>query len=102
MKLLVDHDLAALNAFLSCVNVGDYVVSGQAESYSCTSRHRDVMSRPARMNARARGNIHFGLVSFRNDDDDDDDADGATIYRYFTDDILLLSFCVRRIEKQVN
>ena len=43
MKLLVDHDLAALNAFLSCVNVGDYVVSGQAESYSCTSRHRDVI-----------------------------------------------------------
>ena len=41
MKLLVDHDLAALNAFLSCVNVGDYVVSGQAESYSCTSRRRD-------------------------------------------------------------
>ena len=49
-----------------------------------------------------RGNIHFGLVSFRNDDDDDDDADGATMYRYFTDDILFLSFCVRRIEKQVN
>ena len=46
---------------------------------------------------RMRGNIHFGLVSFRNDDDDDDDADGATMYRYFTDDILLLSFCVRRI-----
>ena len=45
MKLLVDHDLAALNAFLSCVNVGDYVVSGQAESYSCTSRRaRDAMS----------------------------------------------------------
>lgn len=40
MKLLVDHDLAALNAFLSCVNVGDYVVSGQAESYSCTSSTR--------------------------------------------------------------
>lgn len=90
MKLLVDHDLAALNAFLSCVNVGDYVVSGQAESYSCTSRHRDVMRHRECM----RGNIHFGLVSFRFDDDD---ADGATIYRYFTDDILFLSFCVRRI-----
>ena len=36
MKLLVDHDLAALNAFLASVNVGDYVVSGQVESYSCT------------------------------------------------------------------
>ena len=35
MKLLVDHDLAALNAFLASVNVGDYVVSGQVESYSC-------------------------------------------------------------------
>ena len=69
MKLLVDHDLAALNAFLSCVNVGDYVVSGQAESYSCTSRRARDESSSA--NARARGNIHFGLVSFRNDDDDD-------------------------------
>lgn len=48
MKLLVDHDLAALNAFLSCVNVGDYVVSGQAESYSCTSRHSFAMMRRAR------------------------------------------------------
>lgn len=37
MKLLVDHDLAALNAFLASVNVGDYVVSGQVESYSCAS-----------------------------------------------------------------
>lgn len=36
MKLLVDHDLAALNAFLASVNVGDYVVSGQVENYSCT------------------------------------------------------------------
>ena len=35
MKPLVDHDLAALNAFLASVNVGDYVVSGQVESYSC-------------------------------------------------------------------
>ncbi|MGA0025917.1 MAG: hypothetical protein ACO3IJ_00430 [Steroidobacteraceae bacterium] len=35
MKLLVEPDLAALNAFLSNVNVGDYVVSGQMESYSC-------------------------------------------------------------------
>ncbi|CEF98048.1 Maf1 regulator [Ostreococcus tauri] len=35
MKLLVDHDLAALNAFLASVNVGDYVVSGQVENYSC-------------------------------------------------------------------
>ena len=35
MKLLVDHDLAALNAFLASDNVGYYVVSGQVESYSC-------------------------------------------------------------------
>lgn len=57
MKLLVDHDLAALNAFLSCVNVGDYVVSGQAESYSCTS----VVS--------MFGNIHSFWICL-------DDADG--------------------------
>ena len=38
MKLLVEPDLAALNAFLSSVNVGDYVVSGQMESYSCACR----------------------------------------------------------------
>ena len=35
MKLLVEPDVAALNAFLTNVNVGDYVVSGQVESYSC-------------------------------------------------------------------
>ena len=38
MKLLVEPDVAALNAFLTNVNVGDYVVSGQVESYSCASR----------------------------------------------------------------
>jgi len=40
MKLLVEPDLAALNAFLSNVNVGDYVVSGQMESYSCACVER--------------------------------------------------------------
>jgi len=43
MKLLVHHDLGALNAFLTAVNVGDYVVSGQVESYSCASRPIDAL-----------------------------------------------------------
>lgn len=38
--MLVEPDLAALNAFLSNVNVGDYVVSGQMESYSCACVER--------------------------------------------------------------
>jgi|Transcript_1557 hypothetical protein len=35
MKFLEDVSLSALNAFLSAVNVGDYVVHGQLEAYSC-------------------------------------------------------------------
>jgi len=37
MKFLEDVSLSALNAFLSAVNVGDYVVHGQLEAYSCAS-----------------------------------------------------------------
>ena len=57
MKLLVDHDLAALNAFLASVNVGDYVVSGQVESYSCTCVCVRVRARVAGLGVwgRARG-----------------------------------------------
>ena len=51
MKLLVEPDVAALNAFLTNVNVGDYVVSGQVESYSCACAKRG----EARGRASARG-----------------------------------------------
>lgn len=51
MKLLVEPDVAALNAFLTNVNVGDYVVSGQVESYSCACAKRS----EGRGDARARG-----------------------------------------------
>lgn len=55
MKLLVDHDLAALNAFLASVNVGDYVVSGQVESYSCTCVCVFVCARVSRVWGRGDG-----------------------------------------------
>ena len=66
MKLLVDHDLAALNAFLASVNVGDYVVSGQVESYSCTHRAMRWRARArAAGGTRERGELARGLNARR-------------------------------------
>ena len=35
MKFLEDRELSQLNSFLAHVNLGDHVVTGQLENYSC-------------------------------------------------------------------
>ena len=35
MKFLEDRELGQLNNFLAHVNLGDHVVTGQLENYSC-------------------------------------------------------------------